>query len=165
MAKDIVLLFDGTGNAVEVNQTNILKLYRCLKKDDGQVVYYIPGIGTFGGDDWWSGLARNFIHVFGLATGWGLDRTILDGYAFLCDHYEERVVDRRADDDNGGNDDDPDDDDDLPAAAERSRHIERDRIWIFGFSRGAYTARALAGFINVVGLLDTVQKPIAFQCS
>lgn len=28
-----------------------------------------------------------------------------------------------------------------------------DEIYIFGFSRGAYTARSLAGFINEVGLL------------
>ncbi len=30
-----------------------------------------------------------------------------------------------------------------------------DRIFIFGFSRGAYTARALAGFIHSFGLLDS----------
>jgi uncharacterized protein (DUF2235 family) len=29
-----------------------------------------------------------------------------------------------------------------------------DRIFLFGFSRGAYTARALAGFIHAVGLLE-----------
>jgi uncharacterized protein (DUF2235 family) len=31
---------------------------------------------------------------------------------------------------------------------------ENDRIFIFGFSRGAYTARALAGFIHSVGLME-----------
>jgi uncharacterized protein (DUF2235 family) len=31
---------------------------------------------------------------------------------------------------------------------------EGDRIYLFGFSRGAYTARALAGFIHACGLLD-----------
>lgn len=30
---------------------------------------------------------------------------------------------------------------------------EGDRIWLFGFSRGAWTARVLAGFIHMVGLL------------
>jgi uncharacterized protein (DUF2235 family) len=29
-----------------------------------------------------------------------------------------------------------------------------DKIYIFGFSRGAYTARALAGMIQRVGLLN-----------
>lgn len=33
---------------------------------------------------------------------------------------------------------------------------EGDEIWIFGFSRGAYTARSLAGLIRKCGLLNTV---------
>src|SRR5262245_31177154 len=28
-----------------------------------------------------------------------------------------------------------------------------DRVWLFGFSRGAYTARVLAAFVHVMGLL------------
>ncbi|HEX8126932.1 MAG TPA: DUF2235 domain-containing protein [Allosphingosinicella sp.] len=32
-----------------------------------------------------------------------------------------------------------------------------DEIWLFGFSRGAYTARALAGFIHLFGLLGRDQ--------
>lgn len=32
-------------------------------------------------------------------------------------------------------------------------HLPKDRICIFGFSRGAYTARALAGMLHAVGLL------------
>jgi uncharacterized protein (DUF2235 family)/membrane protease YdiL (CAAX protease family) len=34
---------------------------------------------------------------------------------------------------------------------------EGDRVFIFGFSRGAYTARVLAGFIRLIGLLDPEQ--------
>lgn len=36
-----------------------------------------------------------------------------------------------------------------------------DRIFLFGFSRGAYTVRALAGMINMVGLLRADQLNIA----
>jgi uncharacterized protein (DUF2235 family) len=36
-----------------------------------------------------------------------------------------------------------------------------DDIFLFGFSRGAYTVRALAGFINMVGLLPPDQANIA----
>lgn len=32
---------------------------------------------------------------------------------------------------------------------------EGDRVFLFGFSRGAYTARSLAGFISSIGLLNT----------
>lgn len=41
-----------------------------------------------------------------------------------------------------------------------------DKICIFGFSRGAYIARALAGMINKVGLLpvgNLQQVPFAYQ--
>lgn len=41
-----------------------------------------------------------------------------------------------------------------------------DRICIFGFSRGAYTARALAGMIEKVGLLPAgnhQQVPFAYK--
>jgi len=34
------------------------------------------------------------------------------------------------------------------------QYEENDRIFVFGFSRGAYTARALAGFIHSCGLLE-----------
>ena len=38
---------------------------------------------------------------------------------------------------------------------------EGDRIFLFGFSRGAYTVRALAGFIHLIGLLSPDQANIA----
>jgi len=34
-------------------------------------------------------------------------------------------------------------------------YTDGDKIFLFGFSRGAYTARSLAGFISICGLLDT----------
>jgi uncharacterized protein (DUF2235 family) len=36
-----------------------------------------------------------------------------------------------------------------------------DRIWLFGFSRGAYTVRVLAAFIHVIGLLKSDQLNLA----
>lgn len=36
------------------------------------------------------------------------------------------------------------------------RYREGDEIWVFGFSRGAYTARSLVGLIRKCGLLDVV---------
>jgi uncharacterized protein (DUF2235 family) len=35
-----------------------------------------------------------------------------------------------------------------------ARHVAGDRLYIFGFSRGAFTARALAGMLHVCGLLE-----------
>lgn len=45
-------------------------------------------------------------------------------------------------------------------------YSENDRICIFGFSRGAYTARCLAGMVHKVGLLpahNTQQLPFAYE--
>ncbi len=44
--------------------------------------------------------------------------------------------------------------------------IEGDKICIFGFSRGAYTARSLAGMLHKVGLLPAnnhQQVPFAYK--
>src|SRR3984957_7865233 len=36
-----------------------------------------------------------------------------------------------------------------------------DRVWLFGFSRGAYTVRVLAAFIHVIGLMPPDQLDLA----
>jgi uncharacterized protein (DUF2235 family) len=41
------------------------------------------------------------------------------------------------------------------------QYREGDRIFLFGFSRGAYTVRALAGLIHMIGLLPPDQSNIA----
>ena len=66
------------------------------------------------------------IAVLGGAFGYGLKRNVLDLYMFLCRTYRA----------------DPDD----PAS--------HDRIFAFGFSRGAYTARVLAALVASVGLMQ-----------
>lgn len=132
MPKNIVLLCDGTSNEISENRTNILRLYGTLKKDEKQLVFYDPGVGTFGAANAWSYYYRRFFEVWGLATGWGLDRNVKEAYAFLARHY----------DDGSRPGDEPDE--------------EPDSIYIFGFSRGAYSARVLAGFIHAIGLIDPV---------
>lgn len=122
MPKNIVILCDGTGNEIEANLSNVLKLYRTLQKSDKQVVFYDPGVGTLSSSDPWSRLKSNVYKVLGLATGYGLDDNVLDAYRFLLDHYDDG-----------------------------------DQVYLFGFSRGAYTVRVLAGFLRLVGLLRPSQ--------
>ncbi|RWX78590.1 DUF2235 domain-containing protein [Neorhizobium lilium] len=126
MSKNIVILFDGTSNEIATDRTNILRLFGTLEHSDRQLVYYDPGVGTFGADESWSSLARDSAEIWGLATGWGLDHNVKEAYRFLVENYEAGAVD--------------------------SDNQDRDRIYIFGFSRGAYTARVLAGFIHAFGL-------------
>jgi uncharacterized protein (DUF2235 family) len=128
--KNIVICCDGTGNEISENISNVLKLYRCLRKTEKtspfQAVFYDPGVGTLARPDPWRKLIQDFFAILGLATGYGLDDNVLAGYRFLVDNYEDG-----------------------------------DRIYLFGFSRGAYTVRVLAGLIHKVGLISVQQKNLA----
>lgn len=126
MGKNIVVLCDGTGNQIERNLSNVLKLFRIAIKVDAQRVYYSAGIGTIGSSDAWARWRQNTKSVFALATGYGLDTDIRGAYDFICRHYEDD-----------------------------------DAIFLFGFSRGAYTVRAVAGMIHMIGLLPADQLNIS----
>jgi uncharacterized protein (DUF2235 family) len=124
--RNIVICCDGTGNEISENISNVLKLYRCLRKTEKttprQLVFYDPGVGTLARPDPWQKLKQDFSAILGLATGYGLDNTVLASYRFLVHNYQEG-----------------------------------DQIYLFGFSRGAYTVRVLAGLIHKVGLVSPEQ--------
>jgi uncharacterized protein (DUF2235 family) len=128
--KNIVICCDGTGNEISENISNVLKLYRCLRKTEKttphQAVFYDPGVGTLAQPDTWHRFKANFNLVLGLATGYGLDDNVLSAYSFLVHNYEDG-----------------------------------DRIFLFGFSRGAYTVRVLAGLIHKIGLISPDQVNLA----
>jgi uncharacterized protein (DUF2235 family) len=128
--RNIVICCDGTGNEISENISNVLKLYRCLRKTDRteprQLVFYDPGVGTLARPDPWHKLRQDFSAILGLATGYGLDDNVLAAYAFLVHHWQPG-----------------------------------DRIYLFGFSRGAYTVRVLAGLIHKIGLITPEQANLA----
>ncbi|MBZ6378237.1 hypothetical protein B5C34_00860 [Pacificimonas flava] len=129
MSKNIVILMDGTSNQISRDRTNVLRMYGILRKSDEQLVYYDPGVGTFARDHPYFARLAKMKEVRDLATGWGLDENVKQAYRFLMHNYSTGP---RVD---GG-------------------HPDRDRIYLIGFSRGAYSARVLAGFINAVGLIE-----------
>ena len=128
--RNIVICCDGTGNEISENISNVLKLYRCLRKtaktQPRQLVFYDPGVGTLARPDPWHKLKQDFTAILGLATGYGLDDKVLASYQFLVHNYQEG-----------------------------------DQIYLFGFSRGAYTVRVLAGLIHKVGLIAPEQANLA----
>ena len=132
--KNIVICLDGTGNQIEENLSNVLKLYRTLKKDKNQIVFYDQGVGTLETTQTWGRWKQNIKYVFGLAFGYGLDRNVLQAYEFLVQNYVEQKIDGKT---------------------------VGDQIYIFGFSRGAHTARVLAGLIYEIGILRPEQKHLS----
>ena len=113
MAKNIILLADGTGNsAASPFKTNVWRLYQALDLTTAnQVALYDDGVGT----ETFKPLA-----ALGGAFGFGVWKNVKSLYTFLCRNYRN-----------------PD-----------------DRIYLFGFSRGAFTVRLLAGLIMKCGLVD-----------
>jgi uncharacterized protein (DUF2235 family) len=128
--RNIIICCDGTGNEISENISNVLKLYRCLRKTEKtsprQLVFYDPGVGTLERPDPWHKLKQDFNAILGLATGYGLDDNVLAAYSFLVHNYQAG-----------------------------------DQIYLFGFSRGAYTVRVLAGLIHKVGLITPEQVNLA----
>ena len=115
--KNIIICCDGTGNEYGRNNTNIVETYALVEKDEGQVAYYDPGVGT-GGWEYHEETAG--LHAMGdRITGAGLQGNIEDAYRRLMQCYESG-----------------------------------DRVYLFGFSRGAFTVRSLAGMIHKCGLLN-----------
>ena len=120
MSKNIIICLDGTGNQPGPDPSNIVKLYRMLRREsDKQITYYDAGVGTMGDQGLKTKIARKINKWLGLAFGRGLMKNVMEAYTFLMDQYEDG-----------------------------------DKVFIFGFSRGAYTARTLAAFIKECGLLE-----------
>src|SRR6202012_1090993 len=106
MAKNIVLLSDGTGNSsAKLFKTNVWRLFQALDLRNAakQVAFYDDGVGT-SSFKWWAA----FTGIFGI----GLKRNVLDIYCFCCRNFNEG-----------------------------------DKIFGFGFSRGSFTIRVVAGLI------------------
>ncbi|KAJ7580383.1 hypothetical protein C8J56DRAFT_1103394 [Mycena floridula] len=133
--RTLILCFDGTGNQFDNKNSNIIRFFSALKKEDNreQMVYYQSGIGTYTSPQ----IATPFraklskVGTLDMMFACYLDAHVMDGYEFLMQNY-----------------------------------IPGDRICLFGFSRGAYTARSLAGMISKVGLLPADnfrQVPFAYK--
>ncbi len=116
MSKNIIICCDGTGNEFGSNNTNVVKLYQMATKENGQIAYYDPGVGTGSWD--YDESVGDWRAKSDSATGNGLQKNVEDAYQYLMHYYE-----------NG------------------------DRIYLFGFSRGAFTVRSLAGMLYKCGLL------------
>ena len=140
--KKIFLCLDGTWNSAYqkgkrddgiqvLKPSNVLKLARAVvptpKKGFEQVVYYDTGVGSMSKHPGFANKALSKIdNVLGGAWGAGFEANVEDALTFLIHNYNTKK----------GN---------SPA----------DQVFVFGFSRGAATARALTQFISWMEGLPT----------
>ncbi|KAI9790123.1 MAG: hypothetical protein M1835_001178 [Candelina submexicana] len=125
----LIVCFDGTGNRFsgDTSDTNIVKLYEKFDRDTDphQFHYYQPGIGTYSAN----ATSLNLGLLGSLFRR--ISQTVDEGVGTSFDQHViagYRFIMRYYDDD--------------------------DKIFMFGFSRGAFTARFLARMISTVGLLS-----------
>jgi uncharacterized protein (DUF2235 family) len=117
-ARNLVICLDGTTNEPETGFTNVARLFDVAEKNDRQLVYYDPGVGTMGARAAVTQMGKASTRFAGMVAGYGIRDNIEEAYTWLAHRYQRD-----------------------------------DRIYVFGFSRGAYTARALTGMLRTVGLL------------
>lgn len=126
MPKNIALFIDGTWNdSDKKGETNVHKLYKAACKCAGpsKLIDCIP-VACSG--------SKQVVHYLkGVGTGWWpIDKYFGGATGFgTADRIKEAY---------------------LFLAL---NYVYGDRVYLFGFSRGAFAARALAGFVGLVGLL------------
>ena len=124
----LIVCFDGTWNTPE-DHTNIARIYSAIADASSGCRHQLKFY------DPGVGTAADDQFMGGV-IGWGLDRNILEGYCWLINQYAASGT--RAGEDGEEFDAGPD-------------------VFIFGFSRGAYTARSLGGLMNRCGILKSAQ--------
>ncbi|KAG8911061.1 hypothetical protein FRC00_007128 [Tulasnella sp. 408] len=128
-SRTLVLCFDGTNDVFDEDNTNIIRLFAALEKarPNEQLVYYQPGIGSkrdLNQGTYVRPEAPWAPHIRDVA------KKIDQGFAWYIGTHIT-----------GG------------YKFLMQHYNEGDRICLFGFSRGAFTARCLAGMLHKVGLL------------
>ena len=122
--RNLVVLSDGTGNSsAKLFRTNVWRIYEALDLNCDDQVALY--------DNGVGTASFKPIAVLGGAFGYGLKRNVLELYTFLCRNYTV-----------------------APNYAEKPGDPARhDKIFAFGFSRGAFTARVVAGLVANQGLI------------
>ncbi|KZV80601.1 hypothetical protein EXIGLDRAFT_629887 [Exidia glandulosa HHB12029] len=135
--RNLVVCIDGTSNKYSKKNTNVVELYsRLIKDPNKQLTYYNSGIGTYAQP---SLRSPSFLGRLQRIIGYQMDLAFAWRFEkILLDAYHWLV----------------------------DNYKQGDRIFLFGFSRGAYQVRVLSAMIDSVGLLhkgNHAQIPFAYE--
>ncbi|KAI0110078.1 hypothetical protein F4814DRAFT_461239 [Daldinia grandis] len=125
--KKLILCFDGTGNTYtgSNSDTNVVKILHKLDRNDPQQYhYYQTGIGTYDINE--TSVNKTWLGELRSSISQTIDQgigTTFDAHVIAGYRFLMRYYD------------------------------SGDKIYMFGFSRGAFTAKFLARMVNTVGLL------------
>ncbi|KAH9932123.1 uncharacterized protein BXZ73DRAFT_101498 [Epithele typhae] len=103
--RTLVLCFDGTGDQFDSDNSNVVKFFSLLKRDDRRE--QMTGIGTYTNLQMVTSIGASVAKTLDEAIAWNLESHVME-----------------------------------------ATNEAGDKICLFGFSRGAYTARALAGMLH-----------------
>ncbi|KAE8356411.1 hypothetical protein BDV28DRAFT_110819 [Aspergillus coremiiformis] len=132
--RELVLCFDGTGNTFRADGdgSNILKIFRMLDRTkDDRFCYYQPGIGTDVTVGSFASLA--YQPFSSLPTSKIIDQA-------LATSFNQHVI--------------------SGYRFLARRWVPGSKIYLFGFSRGAYTARFLNEMLDFAGLISADNEEI-----
>src|SRR5678816_4400855 len=119
----LAVCFDGTWNSYD-QQTNVSRLYAAIADAQSGCGEQLKFYDEGVG-------TTSGERLRGGLFGRGLDQNILQGYCWLIDNYLPGAL--------------------LPADDQGQQFSDGSKLYILGFSRGAFTARSLCGLINRCG--------------
>lgn len=128
-AQRLAVCFDGTWNTDRSN-TNVSRLFRKVADETCGCLEQKRFYDDGVGTRWGE-------RIRGGVLGMGLDRNIRQAYAWLGVQYPTV----------------------LPAELGSAGFVQGPQLFLFGFSRGAFTARSLGGLINYLGLPKSASLP------
>ncbi len=124
MGKNIVLCADGTGN--KGGYTPDSNVYKMYRAVN---IHDANNLQVIHYDNGVGTEKNKFLRMLGGAVGFGFGANVRNLYQYLAQEYEPG--------------------DDFPSDVSSP-----DKIYLFGFSRGAATLRAFSGFVRACGLVD-----------
>jgi len=150
MGTNVAVFIDGTRNRLSAGGgTNVHRLYKMAELHAGQSCLYLSGVGTrrVPGNELLRQRARlgKQYHpintgpvgrFLGALAGYGTAARIKEAYAFIVANFGESKC-RNA----------------CKCQGNTACRCAGNKLFLFGFSRGAFAARSLAGFLDKVGLL------------
>lgn len=84
----MVICLDGTNNHPGAGYTNVQRLFRMLKRDERQIVYYQPGVGTIEPGSVTTSAARRVLMLLDSISALLLRRHVCAAYRFLMAQHQ-----------------------------------------------------------------------------